>query len=109
MTLWENIIVYGVGIVTVLWILAGLVLWRAFGDHPPLPPDDEHPTFQYPWLPALVIGIVWILLMGGCSQKYQPGPQWVHAECPDGRVVVMHQEAYQQSNCWILDRRDRGG
>jgi len=107
MTLTETIVCYGVAGLVAVWILGGLLMWIKLGDHRQAQdPPDEHPTF-FPWLPALVIGLLWILLLGGCSPKYQPGPQWFHVECPDGRVVVMHQEAYAQSNCSMLDRRDR--
>ncbi len=52
------------------------------------------------WTLAALLGL---LYLAGCAAKIH-GPMWVHATCDNGRQVVIHLEAYQASNCTILNR-----
>lgn len=47
-------------------------------------------------------------LLVGCS-TVTTAPEWLHAECDNGQMVVMHQDAYRASTCTILNRLPERG
>jgi hypothetical protein len=53
------------------------------------------------WYP--IGALLTLLYLTGCPSPVT-GPMWVHATCENGQQIVMHMEAYQASNCTILNR-----